>query len=107
MNENGEDAIAIETGGRTLDGDWGYACVEGDAVFIPVVQATPDWPLRRVLAHLHAETHLRRFVFSAVLNPDELKSHLRHVVKEWDEFVPYLGDYSHCIEIAYEPKGGA
>jgi hypothetical protein len=102
IGTNGEDAIALESG-RVIDGEWGYACVEDGAVFIPAVKATDEWPLRRVLAHLHAETGLSRFIFSAVLNPDSLKPHLRNIVREWDEYVPEVGDHSHCIEIAYQP----
>lgn len=104
MNENGEDAIALETS-ITIDGEWGYACIEHGAVFIPAVMATADWPLRRVLAHLYQQSKLTRFIFTAVIDPDGLKSHLRHVIREWDEYVEYMDDYSHCIEIEYEVHG--
>lgn len=103
MNDNGEDAIALEECEKVIDGPWGYACVQEDAVFIPAVQATPEWPLRRVLAHLFEQTGKRRIVFSAVLDAASLKTHLRRVVKEWDEWVPMMEDYSHCIAIDYEP----
>lgn len=36
------------------------------------------------------------------VSPNGLRSHLRHVVREWDEWVPQMEDYSHCIEIRYE-----
>jgi hypothetical protein len=102
IGTNGEDAAALDEGGRIIDGEWGYACVENGLVFIPAVVATDGWPLRRVLAHLHAQTGLTRMVFSAVMNPGGLKVHLRNIVREWDEWVPEMEDHSHCIEIAYE-----
>lgn len=92
-----------DTGVRVIEGEWGYACVQDGAVFIPAVVATAEWPLRRVLAHLHRETRLRRMIFSAVLNSSALTPHLRHVVKEWDEWVPEMQSFSHCIEIDYQP----
>ena len=107
MNENGEDRIALEKGDKVIDGEWGYACVQPDGVFIPAVVATPDWPLRRVLAHLHAETKHTRMVFSAVLDAEALKPHLRNIVREWDHYVEEFQDYSHCIEIRYEVAHGA
>lgn len=91
---------------RMIDGPWGYACVEPDAVYIPVVMATREYPLRRVLAELFAATGHTRMIFSAVLNPDDLRSRLRNVVREWDEYVPELESDSHCIEIHYEPLAG-
>lgn len=102
IGPTGEDAIALEEGGKVIDGPWGYACVVDDALFIPAVMATPEWPLRRVLAHLHAESGLTRMVFSAVLDAEGLKPHLRNIVREWDEFVEEMGDWSHCIEVRYE-----
>ena len=103
IGTNGEDDIALDEGARIIDGPWGYACVHADAVFIPAVVASDDWPLRRVLARLHADTGLTRMIFSAVLNAESLKTHLRNIVREWDEWVPEMDDHSHCIEITYEP----
>jgi hypothetical protein len=87
---------------EVIDGPWGYACREADAVFIPAVSATPDYPLRRVLRELFERTGETRMVFSAILNPDDLRPRLRNIVREWDEYVEYMDDYSHCIEIRYE-----
>lgn len=103
MNENGEDSIAEDSGDEVIEGPWGYACVSSGRVFIPAVQATPEWPLRRVLAHLHQLARAKAFIFSAVLNADGLKSHLRNITREWDEWFEEVGEFSHCIEIAYEP----
>lgn len=88
---------------RVINGEWGYACVEVDAVFIPAVMATADWPLRRVLSHLHKRTGMTRMIFSAILDADSFRPHLRNIVREFDLYVPEFEDYSHCIEIAYEP----
>lgn len=99
----GEDAIAQETGDTLIDGPWGYACVKDGVVYIPAVVATEQWPLRRVLAELHGKARTRRFIFTAVLDAEGLKLHLRNIVREFDEYVPEFEDYSHCIEIEYEP----
>lgn len=92
---------------KVIEGDWGYACVEPDAVFIPAVMATPEWPLRKVLAMLHMETGLTRMIFSAILDPDDLRPRLRSVMREWDEWVEEMESHSHCIEIAYQPPVGS
>lgn len=107
IGPTGEDAIALEEWPRVIDGPWGYACIEQDAVYIPAVVASQEWPLRRVLAHLHEQSGLTRMVFSAVLDAESLKSHLRNIVREWDEFVPEMGDTSHCIEVRYEAVSSA
>lgn len=86
-----------------IEGRWGYACWEDDRVFIPAVIANEEWPLRRVLAYLYEKTGITRMIFTAVLQPEDLKVHLRNIVREWDEYVPQYEDYSHCIEITYEP----
>jgi hypothetical protein len=87
---------------EVIEGPWGYACREADAVFIPAVMATPDYPLRRVLRELFERTGETRVIFSAILNPDDLRPRLRNIVREWDEYIEYMDDYSHCIEIRYE-----
>lgn len=88
---------------KVIDGGWGYAREEPDAVFIPVVMATMEHSLGRVLAELYALTNQTRMIFSAVLDADKFRPHLRNIVREWDEYVPELEDESHCIEIRYEP----
>ena len=42
-------------------------------------------------------------IFTAVLDADKLKKHLRNIKKEYDIWHTEVGDYSHCIEIEYEP----
>lgn len=88
---------------ETIEGEWGYACVAEDAMWIPVICASEEWPMRRILADLHQRTGHTRMIFSAVLSPESFKSHLRNIVREWDEWFAEIGDYSHCIEIKYEP----
>ena len=76
----------------------GYAIVQNDSIWIPAVWGR----LGPILKMLNEKTGLKRIIFSAVLNPSELKTHLKNIVKEWDEWFPEVGDYSHCIEIEYK-----
>lgn len=87
----------------TIEEPWGYACVDEDCVWIPVVFG----PLRLILADIHKRTGKTRMIFSAVLDAEELKTHLRHIVREWDQWFAEIGDWSHCIEIEYKPPGAA
>lgn len=81
-----------------IHADWGYAVVREDAVWIPAITGN----LKTILAELYKKTKIKRFIFSAVLNPEDLKKHLKNIKREWDEWVEEIGDYSHCIEIEYE-----
>jgi hypothetical protein len=83
-----------------LVGSWGYAVIKDDAIWIPVIVGK----LAPILKSLYDLTKIKRMIFSAVLNPNELKSHLRNIIREWDEWFEETGDYSHCIEIEYEPS---
>ena len=53
---------------------------------------------------LFKKTGQVRMIFSAVLNPEEFKTHLRNIVREWNQWYEEMQDYSYCIEIKYEPK---
>ncbi len=85
---------------KVILGSWGYAIVEDDKVFIPVIMGG----MKDVLADIYKKTSITRMIFSAVLNPNDFKTHLRNIVREWDEWFEEVGDYSHLIEIKYEPK---
>jgi len=80
--------------------DGGYACVKDNVIYIPVIMGN----MRLVLDALYKKTGISKMVFTAVINPDYLKTHLHNIKKEWDEWYPEVGDYSHCIEIEYKSK---
>jgi len=84
-----------------IEGDWGYAVIEDNKLWIPVIKGN----MRDILKTLHEKTGIKRMIFSAVLNPEDFKKHLRNIVKEWDAWFEEVDDYSHCIEIEYEPNG--
>lgn len=86
---------------KIIYGDWGYAVVYENVVWIPAVKGN----LKEILAWLYKKTGIKRIIFSAVLNPEELKKHLKNIKREWDEWIEEVGDYSHCIEIEYEENG--
>jgi hypothetical protein len=83
-----------------LIGSWGYAVVKKGAIWIPAVFG----PLHPILQNLYEITGIKRMIFSAVLNPDSFKTHLKNIIREWDEWFEEAKDYSHCIEIEYEPN---
>jgi hypothetical protein len=83
----------------TIVAGWGYSVIKDGAIWIPVIMGK----MSLVLKDLYEKTGIKRMIFSAVLNPDELKSHLRNIKREWDEWFPEAQEYSHCIEIEYEP----
>jgi hypothetical protein len=83
-----------------LIGSWGYAVVKKGAIWIPAVFG----PLHPILQNLYDITGIKRMIFSAVLNPDSFKTHLKNIIREWDEWFKEVEDYSHCIEIEYEPN---
>ena len=85
-----EDKIIIE-------GDWGYAVVDGDKLWIPAICGD----MGNILKELHDKTGIEKMIFSAVLSPEAFKLHLKNIVNEWDSWVEEIGDYSHCIEIRY------
>jgi len=87
---------------RIIHGNWGYAVIKDDAIWIPAIEGD----MKIILKKLHEMTGMNRIIFSAVLNPGSFKKHLKNIVKEWDAWFEEVGDYSHCIEIKYEPIGG-
>ena len=78
-------------------GDWGYAIKTKDCVYIPAFMCR----LRPLLDMLYEKTGMKKIIFTAVLDPEKLKPHLKNIKREWDEWVDYMEDYSHCIEIEY------
>ena len=87
---------------RIIHGNWGYAVIKDDAIWIPAIEGD----MKIILKKLHEMTGMNRIIFSAVLNPGSFKKHLKNIVKEWDAWFEEAQDYSHCIEIKYEPIGG-
>jgi len=83
---------------KVVQGDWGYAIIYPDKIFIPAFIGR----LRPLLDMLYQNTKIERMIFTAILNPEGLKKHLRNIKREWDEWFEEAGDYSHCIEIEYE-----
>ncbi|NVM21403.1 MAG: hypothetical protein HWN68_06450 [Desulfobacterales bacterium] len=84
---------------RLIQGNWGYAVIKDGAIWIPAVEGR----LKPILQELYKRTGMKRMIFSSVLDPESLKPHLRNIVKEWDVWFEEAGDYSHCIEIDYQP----
>jgi len=82
-----------------IQGNWGYAVIKDGAIWIPAVEGR----LKPILQGLYERTGIKRMIFSAVLNPESLKSHLRNIMREWDVWFEEAGDFSHCIEINYQP----
>ena len=82
-----------------IQGNWGYAVIKDGAIWIPAVMGR----LKPTLQDLYERTGIKRMIFSSVINPESLKSHLRNITKEWDEWFEEAEDYSHCIEIDYKP----
>lgn len=82
---------------QTLEGDWGYAIVEDDKIWIPAIRGN----MGNIIRELHKRTGIKRMIFSAVLNPESFKKHLKNIVREWDEWFKEVEDYSHCIEIEF------
>lgn len=83
-----------------IHGDWGYAVAYDDVVWIPAVKGD----LKKVLSELYKKAGVKRMIFSAVLNPEELKKHLKNIKREWDQWFEEVEDYSHCIEIEYDSE---
>ncbi len=100
--------IEVPNEENVLDGPWGYAIRDFDAgcVWIPAVDAVHGWRLNTVLNAIWAKWHCGKMVFSAVMHPASFKKHLRNVKREWREYSEAHRDYSYCIEIEYEPRGG-
>jgi len=82
-----------------IQGNWGYAVIKDGAIWIPAVMGK----LKPALQDLYERTGMKRMIFSSVINPESLKSHLRNITNEWDEWFEEAKDYSHCIEIDYKP----
>ena len=86
-------------GDKVVMAEFGYAVIKPEAVYIPAVMGK----LHPVLEFLYDLTNQKRIIFTAVMNPNEFKKHLRNIKGEWDEWFPEMGCYSHFIEIQYEP----
>jgi hypothetical protein len=85
-------------GDTVLNFDKGYAVIHNNKLWVPAI-----WDnMGEILDSLVEKTGIKDIIFSAVLNPDKFKEHLRNIIKEWDEWHKEVGDYSHCIEIKYE-----
>ena len=84
---------------RLIHGNWGYAVIKDGAIWIPAIEGD----MKIILKKLYEITGINRMIFSAVLNPNSFKKHLKNIVKEWDAWFEQARDYSHCIEINYQP----
>ena len=85
-------------GYKMLEFDGGYAVIKDGKVWIPAIVRD----MGKILDALHEDTGLDTFIFSAVMNPEAFKIHLRNIISEWDEWFEEVQDYSHCIEVRYE-----
>lgn len=83
-----------------IEGIWGYAVKRYDEVWIPVIWGD----LSEILKMLYEKWHLKKMIFSSVLNPAEFKKHLHNIKREWNEWFPEAGCYVTCIEIEYDPN---
>lgn len=81
---------------------WGYAVIDdaNDCLWIPAIWTDS---MAEVLDELYKETGKTKMIFSAVLNPDSFRKHLRNIRREWKEWHEQAKDWSYCIEIEYEP----
>jgi hypothetical protein len=82
---------------RVIERNWGYAVIHEGKIWIPAIIGN----MGEILRDLHKKTGITKMIFSAVLNPESFKTHLKNIVKEWDEWYDEMGDYSHCIEIEF------
>lgn len=87
-------------GYKVLNGDFGYAVIVGDTLWIPAVMGD----MKEALKELHQRTGITKMVFSAILNPEQFKKHLKNIVREFKEWSPEYEEYVDCIEIKYEPE---
>jgi len=85
---------------NTIETEWGYYVIKDDKIYIPVINAVGK--LGMILKELHLKHNINRFIFSAVLNRESLIPHLRHIVREFEEFHDKAKCYSHCIEVLYD-----
>jgi len=90
----------MSTNDKIIHGNWGYAVIKGDVIWIPAIVGD----MKIILKKLYEMTGINRMIFSAVLNPNSFKKHLKNIIKEWDAWFEEVGDYSHCIEIDYQPN---
>ena len=84
---------------KLIQGNWGYAIVKDEEIWIPAIMG----PMSQILQGLYEKTGIKKMIFSAVINPEGFKKHLKNIKREWNEWFPEIEDYSHCIEIEYEP----
>lgn len=82
------------------EGEWGYAIVKDGVLWIPVISGN----MSEILQDLYEKTGITKMIFSAILNPESFKLHLKNITREWDEWFDKLQDWSHCIEISYIPN---
>jgi len=85
-----------------IKGNWGYAIYYEKKIWIPVIIA--ENRLKEVLQYLTEHFNTNSIIFSAVLNPERLKKHLKHIVREWNEYFEEIDEYSHCIEIEWRDQ---
>lgn len=83
---------------KLYKGSWGYAIVRENKLWIPAIQGD----MKEIINALVKKTGINKIVFSAVLNAEKFKKHLKNITKEWDEWFKEAEDYSHCIEIEWE-----
>lgn len=81
---------------QSIEGDGYYAIVEDGKIWIPTI----DGDMGRILRELHNKTGIKNMIFSAVQNPKEFKTHLKNILREWDD---WFSD-THCIEIEFKEK---
>lgn len=84
---------------EVLSWDGGYAVIDGDILWIPAIVTDS---LGNTLKELHEETGLTRMKFSAILNPDEFRTHLKNIVHEGKEWSEAHDDWSYCIEVKFD-----
>lgn len=90
-------------GTDVIEGNWGYAIVKDDMIYIPAVVA--EHQLSIIMLMLYKMTNLTRMKFTAIIWPEEFKTHLHNIVSEGYEYNKYYGEDVYYIEIKYKPLG--
>ena len=79
----------------------GYAIVHKDVIYIPAIIVGEGVRMKDIIGELVKRTGINRIIFTACYSTF-LKSKLRNIVREWDEWFKEVEDYSHCIEVKWE-----